>query len=267
MKHFALILLLILSLLISGCFSRKNPQRSSFTVKSIISGNEIMLMNGYIVKLLGVENNASTKKKLNAWLTKEKVKFRFDTKSPLKKINRRSKDKSFYAYVLHKQECINSKLIKEKTSPVVITPYLTDSLNKYLSYNTQKKNKNPNPNFNTNKIGRTRCHSELDKLFPACDYTNSTTRNYAVNLAAKSPGSYNIAQVCNIFKEILPKWKYVNDPKGSEFYALASSTISETDLSGDCDDFAVLLYSLITSIGGTARINLERIWSTCIHRS
>ncbi|MBK7572688.1 MAG: transglutaminase domain-containing protein [Bacteroidetes bacterium] len=52
-----------------------------------------------------------------------------------------------------------------------------------------------------------------------------------------------------------PKWKYVEDPRKNEYYSSASNTLTKTGLTGDCDDFAILMYSLITAIGGEARIS------------
>jgi hypothetical protein len=39
-----------------------------------------------------------------------------------------------------------------------------------------------------------------------------------------------------------------------DFYSQASHTIEKANLSGDCDDFAILIYSLVTAIGGEARV-------------
>ena len=100
------------------------------------------------------------------------------------------------------------------------------------------------------------CNSSGDKrqLVEACNYSNSTVRNNAVSIAGQSPGSYNLGQICDIFDHCYNGWKYVNDPKGNEIYESASNTISN-GLNGDCDDFAVLVCSMVLSIGGEARIN------------
>ena len=100
------------------------------------------------------------------------------------------------------------------------------------------------------------CNSSGDKrqLVEACNYSNSTVRNNAVSIAGQSPGSYNLGQICDIFDHCYNSWKYVNDPEGNEIYEYASNTISN-GLNGDCDDFAVLVCSMVLSIGGEARIN------------
>jgi hypothetical protein len=96
--------------------------------------------------------------------------------------------------------------------------------------------------------------TRLNSLISAVDITNETTNDYAVRLASSFPGTYNIAQVCKIFDHIVKKWKYVNDSDKMENYRSASRTINN-NLSGDCDDFAILLSALIESIGGHTRIS------------
>jgi hypothetical protein len=97
-------------------------------------------------------------------------------------------------------------------------------------------------------------NSSKTKLIEACNYLNDDVRNKAVSIAGEDEGSFNLGQVCDIFDYCYSNWKYVNDPRQSEVYASASGTISN-GLNGDCDDFAILVCSLILSIGGEARIN------------
>lgn len=95
----------------------------------------------------------------------------------------------------------------------------------------------------------------LSKIKESVDIDNQTTRNYAVQLAANYPGAYNIDQVCFIYDHLYKNWRYVNDPNGFEFFSKASNTI-DISLSGDCDDFAIILSALVQSIGGRTRISL-----------
>ena len=81
-------------------------------------------------------------------------------------------------------------------------------------------------------------------LEQAVDYTNSLTKSFANLLASKSEGSYNLGQICEIYSYLRKKWKYVNDPVDNEYVAYASESIQDCNLSGDCDDFAVLMYVL-----------------------
>jgi len=100
------------------------------------------------------------------------------------------------------------------------------------------------------------CNIEGDKrdLVEACNYSNAIVRNKAVQIAGKNEGNYNLGQICDIFDYCYNDWNYVNDSKVNQTIEYASNTI-ENGRNGDCDDFAVLLCSMILSIGGEARIN------------
>lgn len=96
----------------------------------------------------------------------------------------------------------------------------------------------------------------LAVLVGACDFANERVRSTAVREAVKnkSDGYFNLGQVCNLYEYAVKGWKYVNDPGAFEYVAKASESL-ENRQSGDCDDFAVLVFSLITAIGGDCRIN------------
>lgn len=96
-------------------------------------------------------------------------------------------------------------------------------------------------------------YSDKKKIIKACDYKNNVVRGKATQIASQSAGNFNIGQVCDIFDYCYDNWKYVNDPKG-ELYQKASNTIIN-GLTGDCDDFAVLVASMLLSIGGDVRVN------------
>ena len=91
------------------------------------------------------------------------------------------------------------------------------------------------------------------KLIKACNYTNNIVRSKAVSIAGQSEGNFNLGQVCDIFDYCYNNWHYVNDPQ-KEIYEYASNTISN-GLNGDCDDFAVLVCSMLLAVGGDARIS------------
>jgi transglutaminase-like putative cysteine protease len=94
----------------------------------------------------------------------------------------------------------------------------------------------------------------MKDLIIACDYDSPTVRNNSVALVALSPGNFNLGQICDIFDFCYMNWSYVNDPVTRDYYAKASETL-KNGLNGDCDDFAILLCSMILSIGGEARIS------------
>lgn len=91
----------------------------------------------------------------------------------------------------------------------------------------------------------------------AIDPSHPVTRNAAVRVAAEDEGPFRIEQVARIWSHVRAHWRYVNDPRGDEFFSSASDTLENTiegDYAGDCDDFAIVLASMIESIGGEARI-------------
>lgn len=96
--------------------------------------------------------------------------------------------------------------------------------------------------------------TRASEIVEAMDYTNPTTRDFALTLIEQShSGSYNIAQICDMWEKIYKRWTYVNDPKGFEYFSPASRTI-KLGLKGDCDDFAILTAASIQAIGGSPRI-------------
>lgn len=263
MKKYLNILITILLLLTIISCGKKDFRRDYFTVTEIISGNKIKLINGYTVTFIGVDNNKKTKQFLKEKVKNNRVRFVFDSKCPLKRPSSGTKDKSFYAYaILERNGCVNSELLKENLCRIPFPqPYLNDSLRAYQKYSSFSPfvdttdfiiEREEKPSSRKSESG---CTNELERLIRACDYNNTITRDYAVFIASRSSGKFNIGQICELYDAIRPpKWKYVNDPRGEDFYSKASHTIQNTKFSGDCDDFAILLYSLVTAIGGEARI-------------
>jgi len=87
----------------------------------------------------------------------------------------------------------------------------------------------------------------------AIDPTSPETRNTAVRIAAADEGPFRIEQVARLWSHVRGEWRYVNDPRGDEFFAPASQTIAN-EYAGDCDDFAIVLSAMIEAIGGESRI-------------
>jgi hypothetical protein len=100
-----------------------------------------------------------------------------------------------------------------------------------------------------------RTTQELLTLIKACDYDNPILRDTAVVVASKNSGTFNLGQVCDIYDYCLQgDWKYVSDPAGREYVALASESLLNGKV-GDCDDYAVMIAAMITAIGGEVLIN------------
>jgi hypothetical protein len=87
----------------------------------------------------------------------------------------------------------------------------------------------------------------------AIDPSNATTRNLAVQVAAGDDGPFHVEQIARIWKHVRLAWRYVNDPRGGDYYARASETITN-DFAGDCDDFAILISAMVEAIGGRTRV-------------
>lgn len=105
---------------------------------------------------------------------------------------------------------------------------------------------------------------------------NSRVHDLALALAAQHSGDYTIDQVCEIYSYLKygnstkKPWSYARDPRGVDYFNFASKSLGAGDDAkcagaGDCDDFAILMSSLVESIGGTTRIILARNNSTGGH--
>jgi hypothetical protein len=97
-----------------------------------------------------------------------------------------------------------------------------------------------------------RMHSAAE-IQAAIDASNPVTRDLAVRVAATDDGPFHVEQVARIWKHVRLGWRYVNDPRGGDYYARASETIAN-GLAGDCDDFAILISAMIEAIGGRTRV-------------
>ena len=91
------------------------------------------------------------------------------------------------------------------------------------------------------------------KLARALTPMDPATRNAAVKIAARTEGPFHVEQVAEIWSAVRGEWRYVNDPVGQEYFASATETI-QNGYVGDCDDFAILLASMVLSIGGKAGV-------------
>ena len=86
------------------------------------------------------------------------------------------------------------------------------------------------------------------------DSSDIEVRKIAANAAKTYPGKYNIYQVCALFDYTKENIQYISDPRGRDYWAPPNETLNIC--AGDCDDYSILLSSLIESIGGTTRIYL-----------
>lgn len=258
-----------------------------YTIEKVIDGNTIVLNTGTTVRLIGVSN---TKQAKDALQELKDERWRFDLQpdshaafSP----DYLTKDMTVYAYLLLRDrseyECINATLLKNGLADFLKIEALSDSTEAFQQYALEGKGKSsitplvpePIPYEDDEIVLPTRPiipdsvqyrrkqfqiftsdkRHNLNMLDSACDYDCQYTRKFALELAAKSPGDFNIGQVCEIFNYCYNKWRYVNDPSGREYLAYASETIGNS-LVGDCDDYAVLMASCMLAIGGDICISI-----------
>ena len=112
-----------------------------------------------------------------------------------------------------------------------------------------------------------------EPLLPGRDYARAVqprdpaVRDYAVRLAAGSPGAFDepqgsrlptdagLGQAYRIHGALSSSWKYVSDPavSWSDYASPARRTLA-VGLAGDCDDFAIIVASSLQAVGGRTRI-------------
>jgi len=97
------------------------------------------------------------------------------------------------------------------------------------------------------------------KIEGRLDLGNHNVEQTTVILARDYPGEYSINQVVAIYDAMRTGWYYYSDPSYREAYKSANQTLQEGKIAGtlgvgDCEDFAILISSLVGSLGGSTRI-------------
>ncbi|MBE6507271.1 MAG: hypothetical protein E7Z72_05035 [Methanocorpusculum parvum] len=97
----------------------------------------------------------------------------------------------------------------------------------------------------------------------AIESTDPLVQSYALKaIPTYHRGEYSVEQICDVYDKLYKDWTYVSDPYinsndfRGEYVAPASESV--VLLHGDCDDHAILMASLIESIGGKARVIIAR---------
>jgi len=89
---------------------------------------------------------------------------------------------------------------------------------------------------------------------------NPTVEDKGSNLVLDYPGDRTIGQICSIYNYMVGNWSYKADTRGIEVFQYSNKSLEngkgKFSGQGDCDDFSILMASLIESIGGTSRIVL-----------
>ena len=288
----------LLCLTLSGCIGW-DMWRDSIRVESVVNGNTLLLENGINVVLLGLEDTRNSQERLQKLLNTSDGRGRyvwFKKDSSYPEVYYLDEDNNtFYAYANISNDegeeiGLNGLILREGLSGLCENPYLCDSLSAFISYVDKSDSKViivPNPvvkpildpevedivekesNNNRNREAHDHsgdqwmsdCSMNCSMLEQAVDYTNSMTKSFANLLASKSEGTYNLGQICEIYSYLRNKWKYVNDPVDNEYVAYASESIQDCNLSGDCDDFAVLMAACLLAVGGEVCINTSQTYN------
>ena len=268
------IFLIVVTLFLVCIFivSNRSPK-----IISVVDGATVEISNGAYITLLGLDPTIESKEYLES-LKGEKVKVVPDGTQYFN-VRDMEEGTRYPAYLLLKKGGnISSRILASGYSLLNEAAPLNDSLQNFRRWASLAENANPTirtriidyekdniylPEPPSPVQKSERRHStwyvdgnlNIEMLEDACDYNLPYTKTFANKLASKSAGSYNFGQVCEIFDYCYNKWSYVNDPADIEYVARASESIAAS-LSGDCDDFAVLMASCIIAIGGRPCINV-----------
>ncbi|MDY6930626.1 MAG: transglutaminase family protein [Halobacteriota archaeon] len=94
-------------------------------------------------------------------------------------------------------------------------------------------------------------HNEMNRLVNSSD---PQVIEISDNIAERYPGEYNVYQICALFDYVSETIEYVSDPVDEEIWQTPDETLELC--AGDCEDYAILMASLISASGGNARLYL-----------
>lgn len=94
----------------------------------------------------------------------------------------------------------------------------------------------------------------FEKINNLVNATEPAVRTTAVSTVKNYSGAYNVYQLCALFDHVRSNVDYVSDPGDMDYWAKPTETLNNG--AGDCEDYAILVASLVESIGGTTRIYL-----------
>jgi transglutaminase-like putative cysteine protease len=81
----------------------------------------------------------------------------------------------------------------------------------------------------------------------------SDAQTVANLIKAEQPGNYSILQIAETYRWVRANIEYLIDANG-DYWQSAKETLSLG--TGDCEDHAILMASIIGALGGNARVNL-----------
>lgn len=95
----------------------------------------------------------------------------------------------------------------------------------------------------------------FDKANRLMDSKDALVLRKADDILARFPDPYNIYQAAAAFDFVHSNITYRAEPSGQDLWQSPAETLGL--LSGDCEDYTLLLSALITALGGTTRFHVE----------
>ena len=134
-----------------------------------------------------------------------------------------------------------------------------------FDYNSLMNSVERSPEIEEISLSNLRPFDNSYKIVKAVDYRSPVVRNFAHNAIEKSKFDTRkyvryrtIIHSFAVFKEVKKRWNYVSDPQNEDYFSKASETISnagpENSLTGDCDDYSIVMAACIKAIGGKVRL-------------
>ncbi len=94
----------------------------------------------------------------------------------------------------------------------------------------------------------------FDKLKKNVDFEDPQVQTIVSTITARYEGDYNIYQVLAVYDYMVNDLTYIKDPEGSDDWSCAGDTLDRGG--GDCEDYAILLSSMVGALGGTTKVYL-----------
>jgi hypothetical protein len=85
----------------------------------------------------------------------------------------------------------------------------------------------------------------------AIEPNNQSVKDRAEEITREYNGNF-IHSLCAVFQNVYRGWNYRPDPNGMEYFENAGTSVYT--YTGDCDDYAILMVSLIKALGGEGRV-------------
>lgn len=89
-------------------------------------------------------------------------------------------------------------------------------------------------------------------IYSAFEPENSSVVNKSIELTEEFRTKDRVSRICAIFDFLYKGWNYSKDPFGMEYFEKAGVSIHT--MTGDCDDYSILMVSMLRSIDEDSRV-------------